>query len=237
MHDLSGITLPDNIFVLDFETTGIDTKTCEPCELAILNKGKLDEWFIRTIKPIPPEVSAIHHIIDSDVEKWSDWLTIKAQLAQYLANARLSGTMPILVAHNAEYDKAVLGMPDQAWICTYKCSLVVWPDAPAHKNEVLRYWLKLGDDRGREHAQNSHTAGHDVVVTARLLMELLKHRSLETLIQISALPAKLPYMPFGKHFKKPWNEIDSGYLNWILKQADMDVAVKTCAEQELRSRR
>lgn len=233
----------DNVFTIDFETTGIDAKTCHPVEVALVGAGF--EWaqLIKPPIPIPAETSAVHHICDEDVERASNWVDVRSGLIDWLTlpNKKL----PILVAHNAAYEKDIISntpagcadFPPVIWICTYKCALRVWPDAPAHKNEVLRYFLKLGTNRGRQGHQQPHSALHDTLVTRDLLLELLKHATIEQLVEWTELPAKLPYVPFGKHFKKKWSEVDSGYLMWVGKQADMREDVKFCAAEELKRRR
>ncbi len=227
--------VPSNIGVIDTETTGVDTKTCKVVEVACLSPAIFDvfEQYVNPGEPIPPEVSAIHHICDADVADAKDWPTVKAELSGWINKQGIT----ILCAHNVEYDSAVLGFgPDQVWICTYKCALRQWPDAPSHKNEVLKYWLGLGD-RGRAYSHAAHSALHDCNTTALILNELLKHQSVETLIQWSNGPKMFSKIAFGKHAGKKWEDIDSGYLNWIIAQKDMDADIKGCAERELANRR
>lgn len=233
----------DNVFTIDFETTGIDAKTCHPVEVAVAHTQFTWASLIKPPIPIPAETSAIHHICDEDVKDAYGWTEVRTDLIHHIQTT--NGKLPILVAHNAEYEKGVLAntpagyddFPPVIWICTYKCALRVWPDAPAHKNEVLRYFLKLGTNRGRSAGQMPHSALHDTLVTRDLLLELLKHATIEQLVEWTELPAKLPYVPFGKHYKKPWSEVDSGYLMWVGKQADMREDVKFCAAEELKRRR
>lgn len=235
----------EGIYTIDFETTGVDAKTCEPVELAMFNPETHEfSWFIKPEKPIPPETSAVHHIIDEDVFYCDGWPAIRNAFADLL-RTEPDQKLPILVAHNAEYEKGVLlrnpegcsDFPPVIWICTYKCALRVWPDAPAHRNEVLRYWLKLGDDRGRFAHQQPHSALHDCRVTYAILTELLKHATIEQLVEWSELPAKLPRMPMGKHFGQTWDTVPGPYLQWCLAQADMREDVKFCAKEELERRK
>jgi exodeoxyribonuclease X len=234
----------ENVYTIDFETTGVDPKTCEPVELALYCPEDDFTWFIKPSIPIPAETSAVHHIIDADVSSADDWATTRNAFAAYL-QARTDQKLPILVAHNAEYEKTILlrnpqgcvDFPPVIWICTYKCALRVWPDAPAHKNEVLRYHLKLGTDRGRYAHQQPHSALHDARVTYLLLLELLKHANIEQLVEWSEVPAKLPFMPMGKHYKQTWDTVPGSYLQWCINQADMREDVKFCAKEELDRRK
>lgn len=67
----------------------------------------------------------------------------------------------------------------------------------------------------------SHRAGPDTWVTAHILLDLLKERTVEELLEISANPVRLLKMPFGKHYGKSFKEIDEGYLDWLVDKSDM----------------
>lgn len=218
-------------FTIDFETTGVDAKTCHPVEVAVYgNHGPVLEALIKPPCPIPPETSAVHHISDADVEDALDWDTYKKDLTDICEGEPLK----VLVAHNAQYEKDVLGeFTPVLWVCTYKAALRIWPEAPSHKNEVLRYYLSLGDDRGRNSNQRPHSAMHDARVTHLLFLECLNHATLEEMIEWTEQPAKLPKMPMGKHFGAKWEDVPTGYLVWCCQQADMREDVKFCAKTEL----
>jgi len=221
-------------FTIDFETTDKDPKLAKPVEVALYQPQWEYETFIHC-ENIPVETSAIHHIIDRDVQDAPSWTDVRLNLG----NTVTSQPLTVLVAHNAEYEKTILG-PDFVpvlWVCTYKCALRVWPDAPAHRNEVLRYHLKLGDDRGRGNKQSAHNAMHDAKVTWLLFQELLKHTTLQQLIEWTELPAKLPRIPMGKHYNQTWDTIPGPYLQWIVNQTEMREDVKWCAKEELARRR
>jgi exodeoxyribonuclease X len=226
-----------NCYAIDFETTDVDPKKCEPIEFACVHFTGGFDLFIRPNNPIPPETSAIHHITDEDVANAPGW-DIQKQLLIDFFTASPGSALPILVAHNAEYERTIIGeFPPVLWVCTYKCALRIWPEAPGHKNEVLRYWLKLGTNRGRSNNQHPHSALHDCQVTFLILQELLKHATLEQLVEWTELPAKLPHMPMGKHYKQKWEEIPGPYLQWCINQQDMREDVKYCAREELQRRR
>jgi exodeoxyribonuclease X len=237
--------LPVNCFTIDFETTDKDPHTCHPVEIAVCpNDGRFITMLIKPPIPIPAEVSAIHHITDDDVREAKTWEEIKPFLKELL---EISGK-PILVAHNASYEQGVMkGLVDADWICTYKVALILHPDAPSHKNEVLRYHLGLSR-LGRAYPQNAHNALHDTIVTQELLFfligkfkEMHPHASMEfTLNQFIAWskePARLSKMPFGKHAGLKWDMIPGDYLGWILQQREMDESVRHCAQNELTRRK
>lgn len=200
-----------NVFGFDTETTDVDTKKAHLVEVAIYNDTFEFCKLVKPTIPIPPEVSAIHHICDLDVEL----ADTRKQVFDRLRERFSTPPIPIFVAHNAAYDRDIFG--DEfpvVWICTYKAALRIWPDAPNHKNETLRYFLGLGE-RGRSCDQATHSALHDAKVTWLLLKECLKHATLEQLVQWTEEPAQLSKMPFGKHAGKKWADIDNGYLTWV----------------------
>lgn len=116
------------------------------------------------------------------------------------------------------------------WICTFKCALRLWPDAPSHSNQALRYWLDpVGLDRAI--ASRSHRALPDAYVTAFLLREMLREATVEQLVAWTREPALLTKIAFGKHRGKRWAEVDAGFLRWILtKDFDEDVLLTARAE-------
>ncbi len=225
----------NRVISIDFETTGVDPKTCHPLEVSTFNDEIDHTIFIKPPISIPAETSAIHHIVDNDVANADDWPTVKATLSALCASEPLT----VLVAHNASYEQSIIGegFCSVLWVCTYKCALRVWPDAPSHKNEALRYWLKLDDNLGRSHEQFPHSAAHDTRVTYSLFRKLLEFASLEQMIEWTEQPAKLPKIPMGKFYGKTWAEADSGYLTWCCNQKDMREDVKYCAAEELKRRR
>ena len=81
-------------------------------------------------------------------------------------HARLTAGEPAaLCAHFAKFDRGFFDPAGSKWLCTYKIALWLWPDCPSHKNNVLRYWLKLKlamDDLGLQ----QHRALRDALAIA-----------------------------------------------------------------------
>lgn len=220
-----------NIAVIDTETTNIDPVKAKVVEIAVVSGRSVFVNLVNPGEPIPVETSAIHHIIDEDVKNSPCWDEVKTSVGEYLETMGIQYP----AAHNAKYDKTVTQLNFLPWICTYKCALRQWPDAPTHKNEGLKYWLQLGK-RGRFVSHDTHSALHDALVTELILTELLKHQSVETLLQWSNEPRYLPKIPFGKFRGSPWSDADKSYLNWIIKQ-DMDEDIIAAAKAELQRRK
>lgn len=233
------------IRVVDLETTGMAAPDAAPCEVAwvdlraIDNAWEIDLFSMRSLlcnpsRQIPPEVSAVHHIVDEDVADKMFWTEALAACA---AKDDPLFRPSAFAAHNAKFERQWLTrdvVGEAPVICTYKCALRAWPDAPSHSNQSLRYWLKpAGLDR--EIAAVAHRALPDAYVTAFTLIELLKMLTIEQLVSISSEPALLPKVRFGKHAGKAWGDVPSDYLQWCLRQ-DMDEDVIFTARHELSRR-
>jgi exodeoxyribonuclease X len=239
------------ICVLDLETTGFAPPDHAPIEIGRcdLTATELDllgqacDWCFADIgapqslllypgRTIPPESSAVHHLVDEDVAGAPLW-------SEAFKSLRVDPTRVLaLAAHTAKMERQWLTpeiVGNVPWICTWKCALRVWPEAPSHSNQALRYWLK---PRGLERylANPAHRAGPDAYVTAFLLRELLQHAPLAQLIKWTNEPTLLARMPFGDRKGEPWAEADDGFLHWVLAR-DFDEDVMFTARHELQRRR
>ena len=162
--------------------------------------------------PISPATSAIHHIIDEDVANAPLWHLAAPAILQ-AAPGRLA-----LAAHRSAFEQrwCLPSLSAKAlWICTYKCALRLWPDAPTHSNQGLRYWRKpTGLDRAI--GLPAHRAGPDAYVTAHHLRDMLALASLQQLLAWSAEPALLIRVPFGPSRGRAWTELDDAALDRII---------------------
>lgn len=225
--------------IIDLETTGLDPETARICEISCM-QAKLTvtklfreiqhTWLVNPGILIPPETSAIHQICDEDVANSEKFEVLEPHVRSWVDGR-------ICVAHNAQFERSFLDSHlsvDQEWICTWKCALVLWPDAPSHSNEALRYWLALGNDRGRKATQMAHSAGHDVKVTSLLLERILDLMTIETALHVSAHLAQLPTCPIGKHKGEKWDVVPLDYLKWLaFKAQDMRPDVVQLAKNEI----
>ena len=139
-------------------------------------------------------------------------------------------------AHNAAFDQQWLPpdlLGNLPLICTYKAAVHIWPEAPKHTNQVLRYWLDL--DMDRSIADRAHRAMPDAYVTAHLLREILKHASIEDLIRWTNEPVLLPKVTFGKHRGQNWTDVrtfgEKARINKPDRNDVRGVAQMSCASQ------
>ncbi len=225
------------IRVIDVETTGLEPPDAEICEVAAIDVVRAPDGsircetgfstLVRPSRPIPPEVSAVHHITDADVSGAPSWERVRSQL--------IDPRVIAYCAHNAKFERLFIDVGAPPWIDTYKVATRLWPDAPNHKNQTLRYWL--GIDLDREQARPPHRAGPDAYVTAHILVRALGLMTATEMGRISAQPALLPKLQFGKHFGVKFSDAPRDYLEWLSKQKDMDEDVVFTARTELSRRR
>lgn len=204
---------------IDIETTGLDPK--EGAEVVEIGRtdvvGTDGEWYIgdtvamlvKPTKPIPPEMSAIHHLTADMVKDAPPFDKVRADL---FAGCDLP------CAHQAGFEQLFLPTPNIKWLDTYKGTIALAKNAPSYQLQVLRYWLKLDLDPSR--ALPSHRAGPDSYVTAALLVRILGKLTVDQLREVSARPAILPRFGFGKHKGVPLEEVPGDYLRWVLDCKD-----------------
>lgn len=207
------------IRICDVETTGLEP-TDKVVEIGsydlldgevCLGRGTL----VNPEVPIPPEMSAVHHIVDTDVECYVRWPEAVAGI--------VAGPVNAFAAHQAKFERQWItddltgGVP---FLCTYRCALRLWPEAPSHSNQALRYWLKPAGLH-RALADPAHRAKPDAYVTAHLLRELLKKATFDQLVEWSSKPALLPRVNFGKHKGKAWADVERSYLQWVVDKSEM----------------
>ncbi len=161
--------------------------------------------------PITPITSAVHHIIDADVADAPDWPTVAPGILQ-------APGIIALAAHRAAFEQRWCTAPLSGrahWICTYKCALRLWPDAPTHSNQGLRYWrLPAGLDRAT--GLPAHRAGPDAYVTAHHLRDMLALASVDQLLAWSAEPALLVRVPTGPLRGRRWQDLEGVDLDRML---------------------
>lgn len=228
--------------VIDLETTDREPEKAHIVEWAAIQI--VPPWFgdggssfhgslVKPPVPIPAETSAVHHIIDADVAMAPSWESAADELRHLVAPAEV-----IAVAHNSGFEKRILekvGVRPHRWLCTYKAACRVWPDAPGHSNEVLRYHLGLGT--GRSARQAPHSAGHDATVTSQLLTALLSSGTpLEDMIKWEGEPAMLPTCPLGDWRGSKWADVEESFLYWIIRKIHDREDVRFCAQTELERR-
>lgn len=212
------------IRVIDFETTGVpEDQVKGVCEIGWTDLS--DDWkfdgphsmLVNPGHPIPPVTRAIHHISDADVAD-----AVSPDVAfQSLMNGMEPGDA--FAAHNAKFERAFFGGGAFPWICTLQCARHLFPDAPGHSNQVLRYHLGVDGDDGFDPAaaMPPHRAGPDTLVTAYILSRLVFASNVKRLIELTSEPVVLRNVTFGKHRGAKWADLPRDYLEWIAFKSDL----------------
>ena len=215
------------IRVVDFETTDLppEGRVCEIgwCDVTATGIGTPHSVLVNPGVPVSPVARAAHHIKDS-------------QLADAMEPrhgfALLDEDCDVFAAHNAKFERAFYEGGKGKWICTYRCAMHTWPDAPKYSNQALRYWLDLDVDEAL--AMPLHRAGPDAYVTAHILRVLMEVRSVAELVRLTESPVLLKTVGFGKHFGIKWIDVPTDYCEWCLRHKDMDPDVLFTAAYYLR---
>lgn len=232
------MTIYATIRCVDIETTDLDEKAADVCELgwfdvhatALGENGKPTGWvcennhFSTLVKPdvpVTPGASAIHHLIDKDLKRAPSLPEAIEQMLSPHSLALGAKAGPVaFAAHHAKFERRFIGHllpPETKWICTERCARHAWKkDAPGFSNQHLRYWLS---PRGlvRAKAAPVHRAGPDAYVTGFTLRELLNRgNTVERLIKGTEIVPLLEICGLGRMRGKPYAEVDSGFLNWML---------------------
>jgi exodeoxyribonuclease X len=205
-------------WVIDSETTGVGDEDravevggvyCEGNEIIDAYSTLVDPGI-----PIPPIASAIHHITDEDVKGKP---SIEDAMVPFFDRE-----FDFVVAHNAKFDKRFMDFGEAPWVCTWKLSLIVFPDAPSHGNQVLRYYLGLEKPQLAD-VNTAHRVLYDAEVTARLFQRIMTKATsddfVSKMIDLSDKPALLRKCNFGKHNGKLWKDVPRDYLDYILNKS------------------
>jgi exodeoxyribonuclease X len=223
--------------VIDIETTGTDTEEDAIIEIAsvdVLADGTIanrQSTLVRPGIPVPPEASAVHHLIDEDLAGSPPLMDVVGMFRG--ADA--------YVAHNADFERSFLGplLGEANWVCTYKTALRLWPALLSHSNQALRYRLGFANPFGIDrHTVSQHRALSDAIVTAAVFTELIKHAPWSDLVRWSNEPALLSVVRFGKHRGERFDAVPEDYLRWIVEgQNELGGDVKASARYWLERRR
>lgn len=176
--------------VLDTESTGINPKEAEICEIGVTKyideTFKVESLLMGTINPIPFAASSKNNIS----RRMLAGRKVYAESLNEISNLMEVEKYPYFVAHNINYDKTifqhntqramqdnnVVFAPNAKWICTYRISrqlFVATPEDPelSYSLSHLRYHFDLDvpDDAG------VHRAGDDSLVCAKLLERIANY--------------------------------------------------------------
>jgi exodeoxyribonuclease X len=223
------------LIVLDTETSDLDpAKGAQVLELAWVEVTKEEQgWqptfvtdcYIQYSGPISPHAHAVHHINPEKLTKEQGALTIEDAI-KFLQSHIDNET--ILVAHFAEFDRKFFPQITRQWLCTYRIAKHIWPEAPGHGNQVLRYWLNLDITKIAPQIihRRPHEALYDVATTTAILLKMLERYPPEELFIISNSPLRLQKINFGKHKGAAFDQVPHDYLKWLRQRPDLEEDLK-----------
>jgi exodeoxyribonuclease X len=224
--------------VLDCETTGMDHEKDRVVEvgaaLTTATEGIVyDSALVDPGIPIPPEASAIHHLVDEDVRGCETIEEAIKDLLEMPDEEEDGNPVAAYVAHNAPFDRGFLGkhLPELPWIDTLRMARRYLPELPQHGNQYLRYALKLHTPEVDEMTGDRlvpHRALGDALVTAALFRSLVNGLAkadfdgmpLAQFVAMLDAPMLLTRINFGKHKGKLWAEVPRDYLQWLLRNSE-----------------
>jgi DNA polymerase III epsilon subunit-like protein len=210
--------------VVDCETTGLDPEKDRLVEIAAVRfeGGEPTETYATLVDPglpIPPIASGIHFIADDDVAGAPGPQEALAGIARFVGDA-------IIVAHNAPFDRSFLPSLDRnEWLCSYRFARHLWPNAPSHKNAVLRFWLRVRHPALVGIA--AHRAEGDAITTGLIFQAGLREYSTATpyarardLIEFIGSPVHVERFNYGrKHANWKLADIPAQYLEWGVRDS------------------
>ncbi|WP_185985275.1 exonuclease domain-containing protein [Aureimonas mangrovi] len=149
-------------------------------------------------------------------------------------------------AQRAEFDRPRLRMTGR-WLCTHKLALRAFPQVRAHGLQSLVKYvpLDLSDVREMMDGLHPHRALYDAVCTAVLLRTIasaLMPRCadlvdfFERAERVSAEPALLSRLRFGKHKGVAIAQVPDDYLEWLVAQPNMEADAVFTARHHLKAR-
>ncbi len=229
--------------VIDFETTQDDeTREEFVCELGF-SDYYVDEAVViapasALVDPnrkISPVSSGVHHITTDMVVGQLPLEEVGPTLLRDMNDGDL------FAAHRIEYERRFFDGGGHKWLCTHRCAYDLYPDAPSHALQALRYYLCL-EAEGMDSAEAlpAHRAGPDAYVAAWLLATILKHTAdgIPGLLATSNRPILLRKMQFGnKYWGRPFEEVDTGYLEFVIGLTDISDDLRHTCKHHLARRR
>ena len=170
---------------------------------------------------------AVHHILESD-------LIGQPNFSEF----ELPKDTTYIIGHNIDYDIRAIqqcGVDTShiKAICTLALARLVWPNAEAHNISALIYMISKGSEKAREMLKGAHRADADIILPAHILMHIiyqLKIQTIEELFQASE-DARIPRsINFGKHRGSAISELPADYVQWLLRQEDLDPYLRKALE-------
>lgn len=170
---------------------------------------------------------AVHHILESDIQD-----------QPHFSSFELPTETQYIIGHNIDYDiRAIqqcgVDTSNIKAICTLALSRLVWPDAEAHNISALIYMISKGSSKAREMLKGAHRADADIILTANILMHIIHHLNIQNIEALYAASedARIPRsITFGKHKGSAIADLPKDYIQWLLRQDELDPYLRKALE-------
>ena len=195
-----------------------------------LDKSQLFDQLYQVNQPISYAAMAVHHILESDLVD-----------QPLYSSFELPADTTYIIGHNVDYDMAAIARcgvetQDIKAICTLALARKVWPQTDAHNISALIYLISKGSDKARELLKGAHRADADIILTANILMHIVHHLNIHNIddLYLASEQARIPTkINFGKHKGSLIQDLPHDYINWLLRQDDLDPYLKKALENTL----
>ena len=195
-----------------------------------LDKSQLFDQLYQVGQPISYAAMAVHHILESD-------LVDQPQYTEF----QLPPSTVYIIGHNVDYDIAAIARcgvdtTQLKPICTLALARRVWENADAHNISALIYQITKGSAKAREMLKGAHRADADMILTANILMHIIHHLNIQSIEQLylASEEARIPKsITFGKHKGTAIAELPKDYIQWLLRQDDLDTYLRKALEMHL----
>lgn len=170
---------------------------------------------------------AVHHILEADIVDQPNFGTFTVPTETVY-----------IIGHNIDYDIRAIqtcGVDTQhiKAICTLALARLVWPDAEAHNISALIYMISKGSEKAREMLKGAHRADADIILTANILMHIVHKLNIQTIEALfeASEDARIPRsINFGKHRGTAIVDLPSDYVQWLMRQEDLDPYLRKALE-------
>ncbi|UIP26025.1 putative quorum-sensing-regulated virulence factor [Acinetobacter towneri] len=192
-----------------------------------LDKSQIFDQFYQVDEPISYAAMAVHHILESDLID-----------QPHYSSFRLPEETLYIIGHNIDYDiraiqKCGVDTSHIKAICTLALARLVWPDVEAHNISALIYKISKGSEKARDMIKKAHRADMDIILTANILMHIVHHLQIDSIEALYAASedARIPrVMSFGKHRGTAIADLPNDYIQWLLRQDELDPYLRKALE-------
>lgn len=239
--------------LFDTETTGNqeEDKVIQFGAMIVDQKGKVEAFdeLCSTDIDIKLEAMEVHNITP-------DLLIGKPKATEttfYKRLEELNTNENYLIAHNISFDMGMIkkeGFANQYQIIdTLRCAKHLFPELPYHRLQYIRYALELYKVEEAEASKHNitikaHDAIGDVLVMKLFLTKLVgkcreiypDYNPIEKLVDLTKTPVFIKTFKFGKYKGKDVDQVareDSGYLNWMRSNMELDEDLKYTLDKVL----